>query len=194
MLSLTQGQELVRLSRKAIEAYFNKRKIERKELEKFKEKRGIFVTLHTYPGMQLRGCIGLPYPVMSLGDAIVEAACSSAFKDPRFLSLKEPELSRIIIEISVLTEPKKIECKPEELPKNIEVGKDGLICNYKNFSGLLLPQVAIEKKWDSKEFLKRTCVKTGVPGDAWLDPGCKFYKFQAQIFSEKKPKGEIGEK
>ena len=48
----------------------------------FSEKRGVFVTL-TKQG-QLRGCIGFPYPVMPLGDAIEDAAVAAALEDPRF--------------------------------------------------------------------------------------------------------------
>ena len=42
----------------------------------------------------LRGCIGFPYPLMPLGDAIAEAATAAALQDPRFLPvlyLADPE-------------------------------------------------------------------------------------------------------
>ncbi len=48
----------------------------------FVEKRGVFVTLNNEG--ELRGCIGIPMPVMPLADAIVEAAASAALNDPRF--------------------------------------------------------------------------------------------------------------
>lgn len=63
-----------------------------------------------------------------------------------------------------------------------------------HFSGLLLPQVALEQKWNELQFIEGTCIKAGLPQDAWLRPECKVFKFQAQIFSEKEPKGEIEEK
>ena len=61
-------------------------------------------------------------------------------------------------------------------------------------SGLLLPQVPAEYGWDVEEFLSHTCQKAGLNPDDWLAPGTKIFKFSAQIFSEKKPKGDVVEK
>ena len=44
----------------------------------FNEERGVFVTLHTYPGRELRGCIGFPYPVKSLWASVLQAAVQAA--------------------------------------------------------------------------------------------------------------------
>ena len=195
MLTLEQGIILINLARRSIKAFFDKKEIKLKKAEeKFKEKQGVFVTLHIYPEKQLRGCIGLPYPVLPLGNAIIEAAKSAAFNDPRFFPLAKSELDKIIIEISVLTVPELIKCKPVELPAKVRIGKDGLICSYGNYNGLLLPQVATEQRWNTKEFLEQTCVKAGLSPTTWLKPECHFYRFQAQIFSEEKPNGKVIEK
>lgn len=195
MLTLEQGTILVKLARRSIKAFFDKKEIQLKKSEKeFTQKQGVFVTLHSYPRKQLRGCIGLPYPILPLGKAIVEAAKSAAFNDPRFFPLIKEELSKVIIEISVLTVPEEIRCKPAELPAKIKIGKDGLICSYSSYSGLLLPQVATEQKWNTKKFLEQTCFKAGLPTATWLKPECRFYRFQAQIFCEEKPKGKIIER
>jgi uncharacterized protein (TIGR00296 family) len=58
-------------------------------------------------------------------------------------------------------------------------------------SGLLLPQVATEWGWDSEEFLSQCCVKAGLPPDSWLLPGTEVSRFQAIIFAEKAPGGEV---
>jgi len=196
MFTLEQGSKLVKLARRSIKAFFDKKeiKLKKEEGKEFKEKQGVFVTLHTYPEKQLRGCIGLPYPVLPLSKAVVEAAKSAAFNDPRFFPLAKSELDKIIIEISVLTVPELIKCKPVELLKKVRIGKDGLICSYGNYSGLLLPQVATEQKWNAKEFLEQTCVKAGLSPTTWLKPECRFYRFQAQIFCEEKPNGKVVEK
>lgn len=191
MLTLKQGSKLVKLARKAIESAFSEKKL---NAEEFVEKNGVFVSLHTHPENELRGCIGFVLPVLPLGEAIIRAAKAAAFSDPRFLPLQKDELREIVIEVSVLTEPKLIECKNSELPKNIEIGKDGLICNYRGISGLLLPQVASEQKWNAMQFLEATCEKAGLPPSTWQNAECKFFKFQAQIFSEEKPKGKVVEK
>jgi len=193
MLSKEDGKELVRLARKTVEDYFKKKKLEIKET-KFKEKRGVFVTIHTYPEHKLRGCIGYPTPVLPLGEALQKAAFSAAFQDPRFYPLKESELNEIIFEVSVLTEPELIRVKdPKEYLEKIKIGKDGLMIEYGHHSGLLLPQVPLEfkPKWNVQTFLEQTCLKAGLLPDMWLDDRVKIYKFQAQVFSEKRPKREI---
>jgi len=48
--------------------------------------------------------------------------------------------------------------------------------------GLLLPQVAIEWKWDAEGFLAHTCRKAGLPRSAWRD-GAALWRFEAEVFS-----------
>ena len=95
----------------------------------------------------------------------------------------------------MLTPPEIIEVKKtNEYPSKIKVGKDGLIVERGMFKGLLLPQVPIEWEWDEEEFLCQCCIKAGLPPDNWLLEGTKVYKFQAIIFEEEKPTGEVKRK
>jgi uncharacterized protein (TIGR00296 family) len=55
----------------------------------------------------------------------------------------------------------------------------------------LLPQVAPEWNWDAEEFLSNCCLKAGLQPDAWLDKGTQVEKFQAIIFEETEPNGEV---
>jgi AMMECR1 domain-containing protein len=52
--------------------------------------------------------------------------------------------------------------------------------------GLLLPQVAVEWKWDRTRFLEETCLKAGLPPDAWRH-GSRIQTFTAQVFEEQEP-------
>ncbi len=192
MLTLKQGEALVKFARKVVEHSLKNKPLQ--PLKNFNEKQGVFVTLLTFPEHDLRGCIGFPHAELPLVKAVMEAAKAAAFSDPRFPSLGKDEFARIIVEISVLTEPKEIKCKKEDLIKNIKIGKDGLIVNFIGYSGLLLPQVPVEWKWNAEEFIKQICIKAGLHQDAWKNPECKIYKFQAQIFSEEKPNGKIVER
>ena len=139
-----------------------------------REKRGTFVTLWLE---ELRGCIGFPYPVKPLAEAVQEAAISAALHDTRFPPVRLEELSHIEIEISVLTPPKAIE------PTQVEIGVHGLIVSTGSRSGLLLPQVAMEYGWDVETFLRQTCAKAGLPPEAWQN-GASLFAFEAQVFSE----------
>ncbi len=170
------AKKLIELARQAIRSEFTGKKIKVLEDKKLREKRGVFVTLKKKG--ELRGCIGFPEPVMPLNKAVVQAAKYAAFSDPRFPPLKKEELGKIKIEISILTKPKI--CKPED----VEIGEDGLICEYKRYYGLLLPQVATEHKMSREEFIEAVCMKAGLSRDAWGKPDFKLYKFRAQIFEE----------
>ena len=104
-------------------------------------------------------------------------AISAAFQDPRFEPLSEKELADLDIEISVLTPMKQITDINE-----IEIGKHGLMIVKDYFSGLLLPQVATEFGWDKEKFLEHTCMKAGLPQNAWKDSAAKIYAFSADVF------------
>jgi len=143
----------------------------------------------------LRGCIGLPYPTTPLTKAVIEAAVSSSTQDPRFPPLSMQELDSIVFEISVLTPPERVIVRnPLEYISKIKVGKDGLIMENGYNKGLLLPQVPVELNWNEEEFLSQTAMKAGLLPDAWLLENTKIYRFQAIIFEEEIPKGNVKQK
>ena len=193
MLTLEQGKKLVKLARDSIISGLSRKGLRvKKDIKvEFSERLGVFVTLNK--GSALRGCIGFPEPMHSLYEGVINAARSAALSDPRFPPLEKDEMASISIEVSVLTRPKLIEVRnPEDIVKNINVGKDGLIVKGTFHSGLLLPQVAVEYKWDSKTFLDQTCVKAGLPPGTWMDfDACRVYKFQGQVFAEESPGGDV---
>jgi uncharacterized protein (TIGR00296 family) len=193
MLTKPEGELAVRLARGAIEECLNNGiKIKPDNLpEVFSEKRGVFVTLNTRK--ELRGCIGRPYPILPLGEAVIVSAINAARDDPRFSPVKPEEIDRLTIEVTVLTVPRRIDAKPRDLPGRIVIGRDGLIVATGRCSGLLLPQVAVEHGFDCTEFLCQTCMKAGLMPDAWLN-GAEVYSFEGQIFEEIEPGGEVREK
>ncbi|MEM0017480.1 MAG: TIGR00296 family protein [Candidatus Korarchaeum sp.] len=195
-LTLEEGSFLVRLARASITSFFVSRGIldVRPPYPKLEEKSGAFVTLSTYPEEELRGCIGFPEPIYPLYKAVIRAALAAAFEDPRFPPLSESELNKITVEVSVLTPPERIDTavdQREDLPELIEVGKHGIIVRRGSLSGLLLPQVAVEYEWDSREFLEHTCIKAGMRTGCWLVNGTEVYRFSAIIFTERSPNGEV---
>ncbi|MGC9129494.1 MAG: TIGR00296 family protein [Candidatus Micrarchaeia archaeon] len=195
--TLKEGEKLVKAARNAIELYiksprFNKELIE-KTISEFVEKAGVFVTINHYPTMSLRGCIGFPRAVGPLKKLLIEAAIAAATEDPRFMPLSVEELNTVIIEVSILTEPQEIKGSPEEIKKEIKIGRDGLIIEYGFYSGLLLPIVAVEEHWDVEEFLENVCIKAGLDRNAWKRSGVSLYKFQTQVFREEEPNGKVVE-
>jgi uncharacterized protein len=187
-----EGEIAVRLARQAVEAEVRGTGEGRVDApEAFREKRGVFVTLSQYPGHLLRGCIGFPEPIFSLASAILQAA-QHACHDPRFEDLGEGELDGIVVEVTVLTVPEELKVKDrKELPKVVQVGRDGLIVEQGPYRGLLLPQVPVEWGWDAEEFLGQTCMKAGMAPDMWLDRRTTLYRFEGEIFAEESPRGRV---
>lgn len=139
------------------------------------EKRGAFVTIKIR-GM-LRGCIGLIRAAKPLHEIVVEMAAEAAFEDPRFIPVTKNEIDNLEIEISVLSPLVRAENISE-----IEVGRDGLMIVLDMHSGLLLPQVAIENKWNRITFLEQTCLKAGLPKNSYKNREAQIYRFTADVF------------
>jgi len=196
MLTETEGRAAVKLARKTIELFLSGEKFLQPENLDFEltpvfgEKRGVFVTL-TENGL-LRGCIGHPFPDSTLEEAIIDSAISAASRDPRFPPVQKDELDDIVVEVTILTQPEKIDAPSKELPNRIEIGRHGLIVRQGYCQGLLLPQVAPENNMDAIDFLGHTCMKAGLSPDAWLK-GAEVSCFEGQIFKEKEPEGEVFE-
>ncbi len=183
LLTEEEGALAVKAARSIVEAAAQHADIPSPEFpETFSENRGVFVTL-TKSG-ELRGCIGYPYPVLSLRSALSEAAVSAATRDPRFSPVRGAELSDIRVEVTILTPPEILSCPAEERPSCITVGRHGLIAAAFGISGLLLPQVAEEYGWDAEEFLNQTCIKAGLSPQEWKNEECIIQTFEGQIFTE----------
>jgi uncharacterized protein (TIGR00296 family) len=195
-LSMEEGRAAVAVARETLDAHVSgvKKRAIALQGEVFSELRGVFVTINQGGGgpEKLRGCIGFPYPVKPLGEAIREATVAAASEDPRFPPVTKEELGRVVLEVSILTKPEPLRApKPQERPSKVRIGTDGLIISRFGFSGLLLPQVATEYGMDQMEFLSQACLKAGLAPDSWLDRETEVQTFQAEIFAESSPRGKI---
>ncbi|HXH50361.1 MAG TPA: AmmeMemoRadiSam system protein A [Terriglobia bacterium] len=139
------------------------------------EHRGAFVTLRKHG--ELRGCIGHVQTSAPLYKTIQECAVAAALSDPRFRPVTPDEAPFLHMEISVLSTPQEI------APDQIEVGVHGLIITRGWHRGLLLPQVPVTWNWDREQFLEETCLKAGLPIDAWKK-GARIEAFTAEVFEE----------
>lgn len=136
---------------------------------------GAFVTLHS--GSELRGCIGRVDSPDPLHKTVRECAIGAALHDSRFDPVTADEVPALQIEISVLSP--SFDAEPEE----IRVGEHGIMISRGVCRGLLLPQVATERRWDRFQFLEQTCLKAGLESSAWQH-GARVQVFTAQVFGE----------
>jgi len=167
---------------------------EDKDKQIFNQPHGVFVSIHTYPKHELRGCIGFVQNPPKLLDAVALASIHACTKDPRFEPLSKQELVNIIFEVSVLSTPSILKCPARERHKNIKIGKDGLLIKYGSCSGLLLAQVATEWNFTPIQFLEALCEKAGLPKDMYTSKSAEIYSFTQQVFEEKIPNGKVIQK
>lgn len=179
MSPLTEAdrQTLLRMAREALVAYLNLGEIPKvpEPAETLRQPCGAFVTLRK--GKNLRGCIGVIAANNPLYITVRECAVWAAVQDPRFPPVKKEEVRELNLEISVLSPLSDI------APEKIEVGRHGLVISHHGLRGLLLPQVAVQWKWNREQFLEETCRKAGLPIDAWRQ-GARIQAFTAQVFEE----------
>jgi uncharacterized protein (TIGR00296 family) len=198
--SLEEGAFLVRLARRAVEEYLTRGVIIEPPADTperlLKDPYGVFTTVEKLAGgkLELRGCIGYPEGYRNVAYATIYSAIAACCQDPRFPAMTSDELDDVVFEVSVLSPLRQLPPNPKEYLKSVEVGRHGIVIKRGFYSGLLLPQVPVEECWDSEEFLSNGCLKAWLHADCWLDERTKVYVFEAQLFKEKAPRGEIYER
>ncbi len=174
-----ERRSLLRLAREAIESALEDRKISLDPPSShLGEPRGVFTTIYLLG--ELRGCVGYVVPVTPLYRAVAETARAAASEDTRFRPVTREEAAQLELSLSILSPLRPIE------PKQIEIGRHGLVVSLAGRRGLLLPQVPVEHQWDRVTFLEQTCRKAGLPADAWK-MGASLEAFTAEVFGESEP-------
>ncbi|MCH7781678.1 AmmeMemoRadiSam system protein A [candidate division KSB1 bacterium] len=178
--SIEDKKKLLQVAREAIKSKLLNIEltIESFDSETLNECCGAFVTIKK--NKQLRGCVGLLTSDLPLPETVARMAESAATMDSRFPPMKIDELDETKLEISVLSPLKTISDT-----KEIVVGLHGLYISSGGRHGLLLPQVAVENKWDENSFLEHTCLKACLSAHAWKDSKTTIQIFSAEIFGDK---------
>ena len=179
---------LLTLARRSIVQAVQSGKLSEVELgklaPKLTEPRACFVTL-TEKG-ELRGCIGHIFPREPLAHAVVHNAASAALRDFRFSPVTPQELSKIHIEISILTLPQPLDFKsPEDLLAKLRPRVDGVVLRVGQHQATYLPQVW-EQIAGKESFLSHLAEKAGLPPNDWKRPDASVLVYQVEAFEEKK--------
>ncbi|HDQ14945.1 MAG TPA: AMMECR1 domain-containing protein [Sediminispirochaeta sp.] len=85
----------------------------------------------------------------------------------------------IDIEVSVLTPMEEIDS-----PQEVIVGRHGVYLEHGGHSGVLLPQVPVEQRWNREQYLQHLCLKAGLSPDCFDTPGYRLMVFEALVFGE----------
>ena len=180
-LNKAHGEKLKLIAREAIRSHIlGTLDVNAAEDPALMHKGGVFVTIREHG--ELRGCIGHIYPKDTLENTTKIAAVQAAVDDPRFPPLRSSELEDIEVEVTVLGDFIELDTSNPQNIEEIELGRDGLMVSDRYHSGLLLPQVAIEFHLSKRQFLDETCLKAGLPKDAWKSRNVHVYKFTGRVF------------
>jgi len=179
-LSSQARADLLLIARKSLEDHLLRQRAPSYQVSapELQAQAAAFVTL-THRG-ELRGCIGLSEAVRPLHQTVSHCAIAAATEDPRFVSVRPSELAEIKVCISVLS---PLEQLPS--PEHIEIGRHGLMVRRAGRRGLLLPQVAVEQRWDRFTFLRQTARKAGLDPEDWQAEGTEVFVFEAEVFWER---------
>ena len=134
-------------------------------------------TLQTYCGTfttlkcdgELRGCCGSIEAILPLISSVTYSAYKSAFQDSRFPPLQSSELKDLTISISILSPTEELQFEDEaDVMNQIKPGVDGLVIEYMDLKGTLLPSV-----WksipDKYQFFSMVKQKAGLSEDFWSE-------------------------
>jgi AmmeMemoRadiSam system protein B/AmmeMemoRadiSam system protein A len=169
---------LMKIARTSVETAVRDRKmsvLDSSGFPRLEEARGAFVTLKEHG--ELRGCIGYITPMKSLAETVRDVAAYAALEDSRFKPVTAQELPLLEYEISVMSPLRRV----LDI-KEIKVGKHGLIMKQGDIEGILLPQVPVEEHWNRDTFIQETCLKAGLPRQAWKDDDTDIFMFTALVF------------
>lgn len=184
-LEASEGEQLLRIARSAIRRAFKLKcrhpiwgMVPAGVTPNLKTQRGGFVSIRR--NGELRGHTGEVFPRREIWKVVTEQALNAAFHDARFDSLLESELDSVELEVSVLTQPKRIPTW-----ESIRIGTHGIVFRKGTASAVFLPQKPVEAGWDLRETLVQLSLQAGLPMNGWRE-NAEFWIFEAQVFREGK--------
>jgi uncharacterized protein len=182
MMPDNPGKLLLPIARAAISNAFNRSDTAAVEDEPWLQEKGAsFVTL-TQKG-KLRGCIGTLEAHRSLLLDVKTNAYAAAFRDPRFASLAETELSYTQIEISLLSAMLPMQFSDEnDALSQLRPGIDGVTFEADHHHSTFLPQVW-EQLPDPATFMAHLKHKAGLQPEFW-DETVKLYRYTVSKWKE----------
>ncbi len=185
-LTEEERQALLRLAREALELGVRGQKLPPLDWAslppRLREPGATFVTL-TRDG-RLRGCVGALEATQPLAEDVREHAIAAALYDYRFPPVTPDELPDIRLEVSYLTplEPLRYS-RPEDLPRLLRPGVDGVVLSDGLHKATFLPQVW-DQLPDPEEFLSHLCLKMGAAPDLWRRRPLQVWTYQVEKFHE----------
>ncbi|MDE1865192.1 MAG: TIGR00296 family protein [Candidatus Micrarchaeota archaeon] len=193
--SETEGEQIVRGARAAIELFLRSPNLDRnmlvESLKGLGSPNGVFVTVLHYPTRELRGRMGIHGARKHIGELVVDAAIAAGFEDPKFVPVSLNESSHMTVEVDILSDFELIKSSGKGKLIKVKMGRDGIYIKYGFKSAVLLPSFPEENNLDKTGFFEAACKAVGIQKDLWMQPNIKLYRFRAQGFAETEPDGRV---
>jgi len=126
-----------------------------------------FVTLHVAD--RLNGCVGSLDGTEPLADSIADLAVKAGFLDPRLPPLRAADLTRLRIEISLLSDLVEVPARSRtELLQHVRPHRHGLVIRSGVRRAVFLP-VVWRQLPSADQFIDRLLGKAGLPPAPWPD-------------------------
>ena len=168
------------LAKNVISSKFNNKELFTNHAPVFSELGACFVTLNKRGA--LRGCIGSIIAHQPLIRDLIQHAQDAAFHDPRFNPVNEDEVEELEIDISLLSDPKKIDFTDEQdLLNKIVPNKDGIIIRDGRYQAVYLPSVW-EQIPEKDMFLKSLKIKAGLSPEHFSET-FSAYRFETEYIT-----------
>ncbi|MGC8667662.1 MAG: AmmeMemoRadiSam system protein A [Chthonomonadales bacterium] len=193
-LSSEEKSFLLQLARRTLEQYLRYGRLPHVRPEELSP--GLLVPARCFVTLrengELRGCVGSMVASEPLYVAVMQSAIAAAIRDTRFYPVDASELPDIVIEISVLSPPRRLHFNGiDELKSLLVPGVHGVVLRNGPLSAVYLPEVweVFADKADPKEaFLTSLSHKAGDPtGRLWTRRDTTVEVFEAVSFSEAAP-------
>lgn len=179
-LSDEDKKVLLEISRSTLESFIRDESIPEIPGEMLKPvlKKPARVLVSLYLGDRLRGRLEYLTEPIPLSAMVQEMTIAAATLDDRFAPVEATELGYISIEISILSEIKRISS-----PDEIDLLKHGIYLVKGEHSGLYLPGEAGQEGWDTEELLGHCArEKAGLGWEEWRE--AELYIFETLVFRE----------
>lgn len=138
------------------------------------------VCVELYLDRKLRGYAHELEETTPLYKIIQQITVAAATKDPNFTPVTRGEVSRLVIDISVMGARQRISSA-----QDIQIGTHGLYLPHGDKHVTLLPQVAVDRNWTADQFLVAACDQAEIPPEARKLPILVAEIFSTQFFSDR---------
>jgi len=146
------------------------------------QKRGIFLSIKKSEAVSGKAktlcCLGYLFPKRNLVESLLTLATNGAIRIRSLEKVCAENLNDLHLEINILEQPERLEGKPLEYSKKIDIKRDGIMIKDGPKVGVIIPSEMGDPQLTSVEYIGECCAKVGLTADAWITGKIEVYRFR----------------